>query len=475
MRQRLLIFGAVVVVVLVLIAINAAAYVRIAPPPENENEPDRSSYNAGPTGTRALYDYLQESGQRVMRWQENPADLNTLQGAARPDVWVIVGATRKPFDDEEVQDILLWVERGGRLILIDRYPHQELLPKSGKWSVNLHPSPYFMAGGTSDEAAALTEGVKPALPAQPSVLVAGVEQVQPSRLASVIELRRESDTPSTTVQVTADDDEAEDEDVAENEPVLVVPSESGPTGPAQEPPPETVKLTPAPVVQLSQAGRPLLVDYPHGSGRVIVMSDPYVVSNAGITLADNLILAEDLVRTKGGLIAFDEFHQGRAISQNQLAAYFRGTPVLPILAQLALILIVVVWTRSRRFGRALPLVQPDRRSKLEYVASMAELQQRSRAYDLAIENIYLRTRRALARFAGVDAGAPRGEIAKRVASRTKLDEHQLEVVMRKCEDAIDGEPTNAKQAIALIARLREIEESLGLRFRQREAKQAREL
>ena len=46
---------------------------------------------------------------------------------------------------------------------------------------------------------------------------------------------------------------------------------------------------------------------------------------------------------------------------------------------------------------------------------MAELQERSRAFDLAIENIYTRTRRVLARYAGVDYNSPRSEIAERVA------------------------------------------------------------
>jgi hypothetical protein len=231
----------------------------------------------------------------------------------------------------------------------------------------------------------------------------------------------------------------------------------------------------APVVYLNQAKGPLLIDYPHGAGRIVVLADPFIVANAGLKLADNLLLARNLVSVHGGLVAFDEFHQGRARSQNHLAAYFAGTPVLPIVAQLGLIVLAVMWTRSRRFGRALPLVQSDRRSKLEYVASMAELQQRSRAYDLAIENIYQRTRRALARYAGVEGTAGHSAIAKRVAARAKLDEHQLDTVMRQCEDAINGDPTSARQALTLVARLREIEDSLGLRFRRREAKQAREL
>jgi len=64
---------------------------------------------------------------------------------------------------------------------------------------------------------------------------------------------------------------------------------------------------------------------------------------------------------------------------------------------------------------------------------MAELQQRAKAYDLAIENIYSRTRRVLARYAGVDYNSPRRLIAERVAARSTIKAHQLEqfVVVRE--------------------------------------------
>jgi hypothetical protein len=175
------------------------------------------------------------------------------------------------------------------------------------------------------------------------------------------------------------------------------------------------------------------------------------------------------------LIAFDEYHQRRGATHNQLIAYFAGTPALAMLAQMTLIVLVVLWTRGRRFARPLPVPRVDRRSKLEFVASMAELQQRARAYDLAIENIYARTRRVLARYGGLESAAPSSEIAARVAARSKLDRQQLESLMRECEDAIAGAPLSARQSLALVRRLREVERGLGLRMRAREIRQAKEI
>jgi len=131
----------------------------------------------------------------------------------------------------------------------------------------------------------------------------------------------------------------------------------------------------------------------------------------------------------------------------------------------------MVWTRGRRFARPLPLREIDRRSTLEFVASMAELQQRARAFDLAIENIYSRTRRVLARYAGVDYNSPRAEIASRVAARSTVDADQLETLMRQSEEAINGGKISERQSVQLVQRLREVESTLGLRMRSREARQ----
>jgi hypothetical protein len=215
----------------------------------------------------------------------------------------------------------------------------------------------------------------------------------------------------------------------------------------------------------------LLVDYPHGKGRIILLGDPYIVANGGIVLKDNLKLTTNVLAVHEGLVAFDEFHQGHGTSRNPFVGYFEGTPVLAICGQIVLLILLMLWTRGRRFARPLPLVQPDRRSSLEFVASMAELQQRARAYDLAIENIYSRTRRVLARYAGVDYNSPRRLIAERIAARSTIKAHQLDTLMSQAEEAINGVAISERQSIQLVKRLREIEITLGLRMRSREVKQ----
>jgi hypothetical protein len=539
MRGRFSIIVFVGVMLVLLVALNAASYVRIEREAELEMEPDRSTLNPGASGTRALYEFLEATGQRVMRWRESPAALMRASNVkARPATFVIVGAVRVGIKEEEAKSLLEWVEAGGRLVIIDRAPPASLV-ESDAWRIVPYLIPPPELDVRADDTEALTRGASPLAPTQPTLLTRDVERISPSRFASrLLPSRKERDegasekaagvgtgTPDATntpvvvrqnpagqnenaddEATTTIDDEAATESAgnandetakSEDEPLVPEPPQPVPSSPgvttvhdddpsvvAESGESETAsndeasEATPpqssAPVVHVSDERGALLLDLARGRGRIIVLSDPFIVANRGISRADNLQLATNIITGagSGGLIAFDEYHQGRGATRNQFAAYFAGTPVLAMCAQLFLLAAAVVWTRGRRFARPLPAPRVDRRSKLEFVASMAELQQRARAYDLAIENVYGRTRRALARYGGADVSAPRATVAAGVAARSGRSRDEIESLMRECEDAINGAPTTARHSLALVARLRELERSLGIRMRAREIRQA---
>jgi hypothetical protein len=498
-RQNLAIFITIALVLGLLIALNATSYVSPQQRVDSEISPDRSTYNAGATGTRALFDFLGENGRKVIRWREAPAALLNATGSARPTTFVVVGETLDPFEEDEAKALLRWVETGGRLVLIDRRPDARLLPPSGNWQVSTELLLYPTLDVRSDNLEEMTAGVEPARAAQPTFLTRDIESVRSSKFAAVVRVAattgKDRKTAAQGAGATTDegktfesDEENTDREQAQEPTHAPAPASTSPPSDPQHQEddvkvykvptgdePRPAYRSPAPVMHLEDKRGALLVDYPHGAGRIIILSDPFIVANGGINQADNLRLAINTVAGAGGLIAFDEYHQRRGATQNQLIAYFAGTPALAMLAQMTLIVLVVLWTRGRRFARPLPVPHVDRRSKLEFVASMAELQQRARAYDLAIENIYARTRRVLARYSGLESSAPSSEIAARVAARSKIDRRELESLMRDCEDAIAGAPLNARQSLALVTRLREVERGLGLRMRAREIRQAKEI
>jgi len=455
MRQRLALIITLIIVVIVLVALNAASYVRVERVSDSENAPDRSTFNSGATGTQAFYDFLHESGYNVVRWREGASSLLSYSGV-KPAVFVVIGELQVPYSNRETREVLQWVESGGRLVIIDRHPDRRLLAGLNNWAIETQAftSPWSELDPNDFEQ--MTNGVKPLRPSQPIVLARNVDSVMPSRFMGFMTL-----TPGKEPQPTPTPEN--DEEESSGSEYERTPSESGDVA--------LNKDAPAPVVSLADERGALLPDYAYGKGSVVILSDPFIVANNGVGGADNLLLGKHVVAGRGGLIAFDEFHQGRATTHNALFQYFAGTPVLAICAQLMLIALAVVWSRGTRFARPLPLAHVDRRSSLEFVASMAELQQRAKAHDLALENIYSRVRRVLVRHAGLNQNSSRAQIAARVASRSKLDEKQLESLMRSCEDTINGAHTTERETLRLVRSLREIEARLGLQGRARDAKQ----
>ncbi len=219
----------------------------------------------------------------------------------------------------------------------------------------------------------------------------------------------------------------------------------------------------APVVHVGSGSKNLLVEAPFGEGKIVFLADPFIVSNAGIGLVDNAQLAINMLAAGDSPIAFDEYHQGYGANNNKFLEFFEGTPIVAIFLQCLLLVGFVFFSQSRRFARAVPEPEADRLSKLEYVSAMAELQERSYAFDLAIENIYHEFRRRAARLLGADNYTVRyDELAKLISERTGLDAAQIADTLYKCEEIIRGEPTNKQEIIELSGKLRFFEEKLGL-------------
>ncbi len=449
MRQRITIILTFVVIIGLLVILNTVSYVQEDKKGDSEITPNRSTYHAGPTGTRALHDLLNESGYKVIRWRETPDKLLGESGKL-VNTFVVIGRTKIEFTADEAKSLREWVWRGGSLVLIDRKVDRALAPQSKGWGVRALEFTYPSFEDDPGDTAQMTKDVTAMQPVQPTVLTNTIQSVMPSRFASRVQIIVRGDQ-----DIVEDDFSKDSETELSHDDVEAAHS-------------------PAPVVHIGNREGALLVDYAYGAGRIVVLSDPYIVTNSGIKLNDNLQLAINALGGGRGLIAFDEYHQGRGVTQNAFASYFAGTPVLALAAQIVLVILLILWTNARRFGRPLPLPHVDRRSSLEFVASMAELQERSRAFDLAIENIYTRTRRVLARYAGMDYNSSRSEIATRVAARSNIDGQKLETLMRQCEEAINGAPISWRQSLDLVRRLREVERDLGLRMRSRDVRQAAE-
>ncbi len=413
----------------VLAGLNAASYTQKETVPDSEVSPNRSTFNTGATGTQAYFSLLRETGRNATRWQQPPAALLTASANARPAVFVITGNLKRAFSEPDTVQLLRWVSEGGRLVVIDREPPEQLAVTTASWKIAFENEARFDIFDVDPSDQAKMTADTPAIkPVQPGIYASSVNAVQPSRLASTVNIQRIAPGKDERIPSTIES-----------------PTHSGP------------------LIHFATADKNLVVEAPFGSGKIVFVTDPYIVSNAGIAIADNAQLGINLVATNGGIIAFDEFHQGYGIDNNRFIQFFAGTPVVAIFIQAVVLIGFVFYSQSRRFARPVHEAEPDRLSKLEYVAAMAELQSRTRAYDLAIENIYNEFRRRAARLFGLEIHqATSRELARRIAERVGLDRVQTETTLFKCEEIIRGEPTNKKQVVTLTGELREIEGKLGL-------------
>jgi len=479
MKQKLLIILVLGFLIVVLVALNAATYVQKEKVPDTEFAPNRSTFNSGSTGTQAFYALLSETGRNVTRWQSS---LETIASDIKnkPSVLVMIGPLRGELSDVENTQLMKWVSAGGTLILIDREPSPELAVTTTNWQLSVSPvAGTELFGVDASDQKQMTASTSAEKPVLPSSFSQGVNAIQPSRFASSIKLERSQNTDRGTgtgmgsgyssggdspslerpsPSPTPYDFYAGDEPPVQEDGVQTPASDEDEDDAENDQPSFDV-----PLVHVAGSGRNLLVEAPFGKGRVIILSDPYIVSNAGINLVDNARLAVNLVTSRGGVIAFDEYHHGYGANNNRLFQYFEGTPVIAIFLQCGLLVALVFFSQSRRFARPVPEKEQSRLSKLEYVSAMAELQQRTRAYDLAIENIYADFRRRVCSLVGLDNTiATKNEIAARVAERIGGSAREIQELLYQCEDIVHGEPVGRKETVAVVERIRKLEEKLGL-------------
>jgi hypothetical protein len=161
-------------------------------------------------------------------------------------------------------------------------------------------------------------------------------------------------------------------------------------------------------------------------------------------------------------VFFDEYHHGYRSENNPLVNYFRGTPVPWLLLQGLLLSLLILYTYGRRFARALPLPQLDRHSPLEFVSSMANLQQATESRELALENIYPRFKARLCRRLGLSSRAQKDEIltgARRL--RLPVSEIELRQTLSDAEMALAGEKMDDAQLVTVVSRMRHILSQIG--------------
>src|SRR5262245_1395681 len=133
---------AVILIIGLLIGLSAAGTIELDRPHESEKEPIRSSFSTGPTGTRAFYQLLEESGKPVARLLES---YHSLEEKAGKSLLVIVGPFKysRALPEDEARSLQKWIAKGGNVLIVSRHPeaqfrdpniHSDLPTDNPRWN-----------------------------------------------------------------------------------------------------------------------------------------------------------------------------------------------------------------------------------------------------------------------------------------------------------------------------------------------------
>lgn len=161
------------------------------------------------------------------------------------------------------------------------------------------------------------------------------------------------------------------------------------------------------------------------SNRILPLDD-----NA--TFAVNLIEQVAKFNTKDrSAIWFDEYHNGFVSGQDIWDVMPLWLKL--VLLQFLILIIVLFIYYAKRFGSPFPLMQAPRRSILEYISSTANLYRRAQARPSIFRLLYTGFKYKISHFLGIPLDTPIHKLVLNLKSRKKIKEKEFESFLIKCD------------------------------------------
>ena len=178
-----------------------------------------------------------------------------------------------------------------------------------------------------------------------------------------------------------------------------------------------------------------------GSGQLIAMTDPLVLCNGYLRLADNGRFAADLIALtpNGGRVLFDEFHHGQIAGNAPTATAWVLTPWGAALALAVIVIVAGLALRGRAFGPPIPLRASADRSSAEYAAAVGSLLHRTGARRVTLETLLSATRRTVAERVGLGSDTPSAQLLETIAQRSPAAAAELSRAEAELPSAVTSE------------------------------------
>jgi hypothetical protein len=209
---------------------------------------------------------------------------------------------------------------------------------------------------------------------------------------------------------------------------------------------------------------PVIVGYPVGKGTAIWWANSMPLENREIADHGDLsLLLQSLGSDPNARVVWDESLHADTRS---IWSYANGTPVKMLWAQLLLVGIFLILSKSRRSGPLLPDPVVARDTQLEFVRSLGALYDKANATDTAVKIAYARFRLLLGhQVVGIEsthATDKADEMVSVVRARVGREIAGLHEKIVECEEIrYAAEPIGMRNALTLVQTLWDIEDEVG--------------
>jgi hypothetical protein len=192
------------------------------------------------------------------------------------------------------------------------------------------------------------------------------------------------------------------------------------------------------------------VSYPVGKGEIVWWASPSPLQNGSIRDKSNMAFFLDSIGSPDSHVFWDEYYHG---AKGSLSSYIAGTPLPWAGVQLALTLVAILFTFSRRFGPIRAPAGESRLSPLEFVETLGDLYRSAHASTAAVAVAYHRFRFALARHLAVPTTAKLPDVCHAAAARFGWKEAPLLDTLARSERAMRNINLDDREALDLVRHL----------------------
>ncbi len=372
-----------------------------------------STFSTRPNGYKALFLLLKELNLPAVRWQSRYTRLDSTNG-----VLIVLDPQVVPFAKREIKSLKKWIRAGNTLMVFHGGPKI--------------PTPLMAVWGERAQSKKKKRGESKK-----------GEQTNGSSLTDTFKLvpKRTGKAGRTTVEIST--------------PRLYKVNGLSVSGRTRW---KSTKDEWTVIVQ--DKGGPIIVSAKMGKGEVIAVSDASIASNRMLPLDQNVRLIPALLLQKGrpGKVLFDEYHHGYAMAKS-FRHYAASSVFGWVLLQILVAGVLVLYSRrASHAGRFRSLMQPKGRSSLEYVQSMANILESSKAGTVALDAITRRFLTQLSRKAGIPLRSLDKDPDEKIGSLVESTGESGDLI-RECREAVRyGKET--PQTFVLARRLGEMRAKL---------------